>query len=138
MVKPLAFKGDKKAKKRKAPPADDKDLIENDTRDSTFDTQEDDRWVTADTSADISGPVVIVLPSKIPSCIACDADGKVFVSELENLVEGDPATAEPHDVRQVWIANKVAGTDSLGLKGHHQRSVSLRLIVCYKQWRTNL
>lgn len=43
------------------------------------------------------------------------------MSELENLIEGDPATAEPHDVRQVWVATKVAGSEGVSFKGHHGR-----------------
>lgn len=121
MVKPLAFKGDKKTKKRKAPSAEDNHLVEKNDQDRTVDTQEDDSWVTADAPGDINGPIVIVLPSTKPACIACDAGGEVFVSELENVVDGNPATAEPHDVRQVWIACKIAGTDNLGFKGHHKR-----------------
>lgn len=117
MVKPLAFKGDKKAKKRKAAHLED-DVSHTREQRAAEDT-DDDSWVTAEAASDITGPVIIVLPSTKPSCIACDATGKVFTSEIENLVEGDPSTAEPHDVRQVWIANKVAGTDEINLKGHH-------------------
>lgn len=126
MVKPLAFKGDKKAKKRKAPSsqADEQLLTENKPKDIASAFQEDDSWVTADSPSDINGPIVIVLRSTPLTCIACDAGGKVFASELENILEGDPATAEPHDVRQVWIASRIAGTDNIGFKGHHQRSVT--------------
>ncbi|KAL8938226.1 MAG: hypothetical protein Q9216_004010 [Gyalolechia sp. 2 TL-2023] len=120
MVKPLTFKGDKKTKKRKAPLAEKGHWIEQSTQDRTVEAQEDDSWVTADTSGDVNGPVVIVLPSKKPACIACDAGGKVFVSELENMIEGDPATAEPHDVRQVWIATNIAGTDNVSFKSYHK------------------
>lgn len=116
MVKPLAFKGEKTNKKRKAVTAEDNIQSQKKTRESLADTQEDDHWVTADAVGDISGPIVIVLPSTSMSCIACDAEGKVFVSKMENVVE-----VEPHDVRQVWIASRVAGTDSIGLKGHHGR-----------------
>ncbi|KAL9031980.1 MAG: hypothetical protein Q9196_000053 [Gyalolechia fulgens] len=123
MVKPLAFKGDKKTKKRKEP-SEDNHLVEKSARDRTFEAQEDDSWVTADSSGDVNGPVVIVLSSTKPVCMACDASGKVFASELENMVEGDPATAEPHDIRQVWIATKIAGTDNVGFKGHHKRYLS--------------
>ncbi|KAI4258100.1 MAG: hypothetical protein LQ352_001343 [Teloschistes flavicans] len=122
MVKPLAFKGEKKAKKRKASfsRADEQPSIENKPKDVPSNVQEDDSWVTADIPSDINGPIVIVLRSTPLTCIACDAGGKVFASELENTVEGDPATAEPHDVRQVWIASRIAGTDNIGFKGHHQ------------------
>ncbi|KAL8757854.1 MAG: hypothetical protein Q9199_001925 [Rusavskia elegans] len=125
MVKPLAFKGEKaKAKKRKAALITEDGPEEKRIRELASDTHEDDSWVNADSSGDISGPVVIILPSVKPTCVACDAAGKVFTSELENLVEGDPATAEPHDIRQVWIASRIAGTDNICFKGHHQRYLS--------------
>lgn len=136
MVKPLTFKGDK-PKKRKhrdydrdssAPtkalkpssaasdpkPDNDKEIDE---------PPEDQTWVSADVPTDIAGPVIFVLPSEKPTCIACDANGKVFASELENLIEGDPGTAEPHDVRQVWVATRVAGSEGFSFKGHHGRFV---------------
>ena len=122
MVKPLSFKGDKKSRKRKAPSGDDDGgadtLVISNTATTTDD---DDSWVGAEASTDITGPIIFILPSAKATCIACDANGKVFTSELENIVEGDPATAEPHDVRQVWIASRVAGTDSVSFKGHHGR-----------------
>ncbi|KAL8905790.1 MAG: hypothetical protein Q9207_002403 [Kuettlingeria erythrocarpa] len=124
MVRPLAFKGDKKIKKRKLAPSGDNSQVEKRPRDSPLDAREDDSWVTADAPGDINGPIVIVLRSTPPSCLACDAGGKVFVSELENMVEDDPTTAEPHDMRQVWIASRITGTDNLGLKGHHGRYLS--------------
>ena len=125
MVKPLAFKGEKKVKKRKAAPAYLDTPAEKKSRDFAKDVQEDDSWVTAESQADINGPIVIVLPSTAPTCIACDANGNVFSSVLENIVDKNPTTAEPHDVRQVWIANRIAGTDNIGFKGHHQRYFSL-------------
>lgn len=126
MVKPLSFKGEKKTRKRKAHPTDD-DALEHRSQkalvvtSNTTTSTDDDSWVTAEAATDITGPVVFVLPSDPPSCIACDPTGKVFTSELENLIDGDLSTAEPHDVRQVWIANKVAGTDDISFKGHHGR-----------------
>jgi hypothetical protein len=56
----------------------------------------------------------------------------VFASELENLIEGDVRTAEPHDVRQVWVATKVAGTEGFSLKGGHGRYVLLSYLVLVK------
>ncbi|MCJ1299895.1 hypothetical protein MMC08_002689 [Hypocenomyce scalaris] len=131
MVKPLAFKGDKKSKKRKQPapessldPEDPNSTALTTIEPTTATTDEDDSWVTAEAPSDITGPVIFALPSTPPTCIACDANGKVFASELENLVEGDLSTAEPHDVRQVWVANRVAGTDNISFKGHHGRYLS--------------
>ena len=126
MVKPLAFKGDKKSKKRKTPHSDSiLNREDGDTKDLT--TQyttaeaEDDSWVTAEAVTDVTGPIIFALPSVRPTCIACDVNGKVFPSQIENILEGNLATAEPHDVRQVWIASRVAGTDEVSFKGHHGR-----------------
>ena len=124
MVKPLSFKGDKKSKKRKHRDADDKQELSTalaTTSQAAVTSEEDDSWVTAEAPSDVTGPIIFALPTSPPSCIACDANGKVFTSELENIVEGDPATAEPHDVRQVWVANRVAGTEYVSFKGHHGR-----------------
>lgn len=129
MVTPLSFKGDKKAKKRKRiaddgsadPEARASKALTAASTSASDAAQEDDSWVTADAPTDISGPIVVVLPTEPPTCLACDANGKVFCSQIENCVGGDPATSEPHDVRQVWVATRVAGTESFSLKGHHGR-----------------
>lgn len=128
MVKPLAFKGEKKSKKRKAPHPDASSAFDSDSKELvvqniTAEGGEDDSWVTAEASTDVTGPIIFALPSAKPTCIACDANGKVFASELENIIEGDLATAEPHDVRQVFIANRVAGSDEISFKGHHGRYI---------------
>lgn len=128
MVKPLSFKGDKKPKKRKRVEPD-KDAADPDSqtveKTSTSDAPvDDDSWVSADVATDVTGPIVLVLPTSPPSCIACDINGKVFPLELENMVEGDPSTAEPHDVRQVWVATRIAGSQHTNLKGHHGKYLS--------------
>ncbi|KUJ08816.1 actin-crosslinking protein [Mollisia scopiformis] len=132
MVKPLTFKGDKKAKKRKRVDTEEKfGNGETSTSRELTTTQkdedpavEDDSWVTAEATGDVVGPIVLVVPSEPPSCIACDAGGKVFASQLENIIDDDSSTAEPHDVRQVWIANRVAGTETFSFKGHHGKYLS--------------
>lgn len=126
MVKPLTFKGDKKSsKKRKRhdndDPKNDRDAPVASTTTADEAVEDDDSWVSAEAVSDISGPVIFVLPTEEPACVACDANGKVFTSQIENIVEADPTTAEPHDVRQVWVANRVAGTESFSFKGHHGR-----------------
>ncbi|TKA81716.1 hypothetical protein B0A49_00605 [Cryomyces minteri] len=128
MVKALSFKGDKKPKsrKRKAPQDhDDPDATDSKqlatTTTASAAAEEDDSWVSAEATGDVSGPVIFVLPTEPATCIACDANGKVFPIAIENMVDGDPTTSEPHDVRQVWVANRVAGTESFGFKGHHGR-----------------
>jgi protein FRG1 len=133
MVKPLSFKGDKKAKKRKH--RDDDDYSSTRPRPSLTDNapapapaaedSEADTWVSADAPTDLNGPIIIVLPSApIPTCIASDANGVVFASALENTIDNDARTAEPHDVRQVWVATRVAGTEGFSFKGHHGRYLS--------------
>lgn len=128
MVKPLTFKGDKKTKKRKhvdiqekfGDSASKKSAVAK-AQDEEDAAQDDDSWVTAEAATDVVGPVILVVPSDPPTCVACDAGGKVFSSLLENVIEGDPSTAEPHDVRQVWVANRVAGTESFTFRGHHSK-----------------
>ena len=115
-VKALSFKGDKKTKKRKhrehdaevAPAADG---------DPT--TEDDETWTSPDAPSDITGPILLVLPTTPVTTLAADAHGIVFASQIENIVEGNVETAEPHDVRQVWVASRVVGTDQISFKGSH-------------------
>lgn len=129
MVKPLSFKGDKKLKKRKRAAADAEDgpsstntttdVVPGVTPTTGEEEEADDSWVSAEATSDVVGPVLIVLPTDPPSALACDMSGKVFSLPIENIVDANPASAEPHDVRQVWVANRVSGTESFRLKGHH-------------------
>ena len=130
MVKPLTFKGDKKPKKRKrvaeaGDESGDRQLKstkqggEND--DDAENPDNDDSWVSAEAVSDVSGPVMFVLPTEPPTALACDANGKVFTLPIENIIDGNPVTAEPHDVRQVWVANRIMGTEHFRFKGHHGR-----------------
>ncbi|KAJ5278826.1 hypothetical protein N7478_004198 [Penicillium angulare] len=130
MVKPLTFKGDK-PKKRKVR-SDDPEKSSTKTRKTTGPDPEADNenppddtsWVSADAPSDLGGPIVLVLPSDKATCVASDANGVVFASELENLIDGNAETAEPHDVRQVWVVTKVAGTEGYSFKGHHGKYLS--------------
>ncbi|KAF4980704.1 hypothetical protein FZEAL_3372 [Fusarium zealandicum] len=127
MVKPLTFKGDKKSKKRKRTDAEKsaRDAVDDNEgagqvhKKTEDEAEHDDSWVSAEVATDVVGPVMIVLPTDKPSALACDPSGKVFAIPIENIVDANPATAEPHDVRQVWVANRVAGTESFRFKGHH-------------------
>src|SRR6266699_2429053 len=115
MVKPLTFKGDKKQKKRKRTEADPSE--EKPGKDVKLaivgdEVADDDTWVSAEAVTDVVGPIMFVLPSETPTAISCDANGKVFALPIENIIDGNPSGAEPHDVRQVWVANKVAGTEA--------------------------
>lgn len=128
MVKPLTFKGDKKAKKRKRTEAGEssREAAAGDEGkqkapkvEEEEDPENDDSWVSAEAVTDVTGPIMFVLPTSPPAALSCDANGKVFTIPIENIVEGNPSSAEPHDVRQVWVANKVSGTGNYRFKGHH-------------------
>ncbi len=126
MVKPLSFKGDKKPHKKRKRENDDANL--NDTIlinaadiQNAPAAEEDDSWVSCDLPSDLTGPTLLVLPTTPPTALASDPEGNIFASPLENIVEDDPASAEPHDVRQVWIATRIAGTGDgqVSFKGAH-------------------
>lgn len=126
MVKPLTFKGDKPKKRKHRVHHDDDPSVPSKASKPSADPpkppaedEDDQTWVSADSPSDIVGPVILVLASDPPTCLASDANGKVFASDLENLLDGDPGTAEPHDVRQVWVATRAAGAESFTFKGHH-------------------
>jgi protein FRG1 len=123
MVKALTFKGDKKPKKRKRGESE-RNGEEKQTGTIAEDTGDDNSWVTADAVTDVAGPILFVLPTDPPSALACDVNGKVFTVPIENIIDGNPASAEPHDVRQVWVANQVTGTESFRFRGHHSKYVA--------------
>ncbi|KAJ9499460.1 hypothetical protein H2202_005043 [Exophiala xenobiotica] len=121
-VKPLSFKGDKKpSKKRKHHDTSLSTTATTDpsSTDPSTSHDEDTSWTTPDAPTDLSGPVIIVLPTLPATVLASDAHGNIFASQLENIVENVPETAEPHDVRQVWVASSVAGTGQINLKASH-------------------
>lgn len=128
MVKALSFKGDKKPTKKRKRVVEDK-TADDDLSSKQLTTaadappEDEENWVSADALSDIAGPVLLVLPTTSPvTCLSVDQLGRVFAQEVENLVDGEPATAEPHDVRQVWVANRVVGSEAdFTFKGHHGR-----------------
>ena len=136
MPKPLSFKGDAPLKNRKRKHAAQDASVAGEAQPASLPIEDDDSWVVADAASDLAGPVLLILPPPHPTphlskeersafvtCVACDANGDVFASTLENVPDdADPgAVAEPHDVRQVWVASRVAGTGEgvVSLKGHH-------------------
>lgn len=124
MVKPLSFKGDKKPKKRKRTDAGPSSAEAGSTelalaKAADEDPENDDSWVSADTLVDVVGPAMFVLPTSPATCLACDANGTVFTDPIVNIVDANPSSAEPHDVRQVWVANKISGTENYRFKGRY-------------------
>jgi protein FRG1 len=121
-VKPLSFKGDKKTKKRKHCDTDAPHPANAASTALTTTQQEDEddtAWVTPDAASDLAGPTLLVLPTQPPTCLASDANGSVFASRIENMIENSIETAEPHDVRQVWVSGSVAGSKDVSFKGSH-------------------
>jgi protein FRG1 len=121
-VKPLVFKGDKRPKKRKHrpdEPSESKKDPNTHPTDSTAQSEDDVSWTTPDAPTDLAGPVILILPTSPATCLAADAHGNVFASPIENMIEESPETGEPHDVRQVWVANAVVGMGKISLKAAH-------------------
>lgn len=111
-VKPLSFKGDKKLRKRKRnDPTDEPTAQPTDNTQSQSDpnSQDDTTWIIPDNASSLLGPTIIILPTNPPTCLASDPDGTVFASPLENIIDNDPRTAEPHSTQQVWVTTRVVG-----------------------------
>ncbi|ORY54850.1 FRG1-like family-domain-containing protein [Pseudomassariella vexata] len=128
MVKPLSFKGDKKPKKRKRTEAEapnpEAESSEVALARAEEEPENDDSWVSAEALSDVVGPIMFVLPTEPATCLACDANGKVFTDPIVNIVDANPSSAEPHDVRQVWVANKISGTENYRFKGRYGKYLS--------------
>ena len=86
-MKALSFKGDKKPKKRKHRPNEDTyddhlNSLHADSASVTTVTQakssDDDTWAFPDAPSDLTGPVILLLPTTPPTCLAADAHGNVF------------------------------------------------------------
>ena len=138
MVKPLVFKGEKSLRKRKTPSSQEDGVTDAlkypDDPTVPFKVEGNNFWVSAEVVSDITGPVLLAGLSAPLKCVSCDANGQVFLSDIENTINGDLALAEPHDVRQVWVAGMVAGTDNISFKGHHGRyDGSLHCITVYSR-----
>ena len=132
MPKALTFKGDKPKPKKRKRTQEDKDGKEDEpvskqlvpTGDAAAEAEEDENWVSADNVSDLAGPVMLVFSSEPVMSLACDQLGTVFASKVENMVEGVASSAEPHDVRQVFIATRVVGSETdVVLKGCNGRYV---------------
>ncbi|EJD02409.1 uncharacterized protein FOMMEDRAFT_147388 [Fomitiporia mediterranea MF3/22] len=128
----LRFKGDKPKKKRKH--VEDGDEAEPSRRRRREDEEENDEtWVRPEKPEEIRGPVFIMHPSDpSPVCISFDSTrGRAVISSLDkdkgakdgeaedagdNKEEGSLLSREPTDVSQVWVATRVAGSDTLTLR----------------------
>jgi hypothetical protein len=75
---------------------------------------------------DLTGPIIFTFSAaRSAICIASDAAGAVFASPLDGAADAeDLASAEPDSVQQVWVCNRVHGTDKFSLKSHAGRYLS--------------
>ena len=127
MVKALSFKGDKPKPKKRKRAQEDKDATEDvpatkQLAAADAEPKEDENWVSVDNVSDLAGPVMVVFPSEPVVALACDQLGSVFASKVENMVEGVASSAEPHDVRQVFVVTRVVGSEqNIVLKGCNGR-----------------
>src|SRR5437016_11356492 len=107
MVTKLKFKGAKNKKRKRSDEDAEKEGTSSQSREN-----EDEGWVNAESLEDIStGPLFITFTSSSPIAVASDSLGKVHASVLKS--EED---IEPDDVRQVWIATRLAESSKISLK----------------------
>jgi protein FRG1 len=129
MPKALTFKGDKPKPKKRKRTQEDKDATGDGSSkqmvpsgETAAEAEHDENWVSADNVSDLAGPVMLVFSSEPVMALACDQLGTVFASKVENMVEGVASSAEPHDVRQVFVATRVVGSETdVVLKGCNGR-----------------
>lgn len=124
MVSKLKFKGDKPKPKRKRG-GDERAKDAKDAKDgkrTKADTANSDvGWVTAASSLDLQGPVMITFPShdedSRPYCVCSDAMGKVYTSSELDVVKAEDVdkpihATEPNSVQQVFVLSPVPGSQS--------------------------
>lgn len=113
MVTKLKFKGEK-SKKRKR----NVDDPESGGPSAKEDINEDEGWIDAESLDDINtGPLFIVFMSSPAVAAASDPLGKIYAATLKPSDEhGSIGNIEPDDVRQVWIATRLAGGSKISLK----------------------
>lgn len=144
MPKALTFKGDKPKPKKRKRTQEQKDAAEHGSANQlatsgelAAEAEHDENWVSVDAVSDLAGPVMVVFPSEPVMTLACDQLGTVFASKVENMVEGVASSAEPHDVRQVFVATRVVGSETdVVLKGCNGRYVLEQLLPTYAKPRS--
>lgn len=109
MVTKLKFKGEKQKKRKRTQDDAEKQLASEDNG--------QEGWTNAESLDDIStGPLFITFASSSPVAVASDPLGKIYASPITGAAEGEIGNAEPSDIRQVWIATKVIGSNKISLK----------------------
>ena len=113
MVTKLKFKGEKHKKRKR----EEKDADMGGTASHARDN-DDEGWVDAESLEDIgTGPLFITFTSSPPLAVAADPLGKVYASVLKITdQDGHVGNAEPDDVRQVWVATRLAESTKISLK----------------------
>ena len=109
MVTKLKFKGEKQRKRKRTHDEGEPQLSGEDAG--------DEGWTNAESLDDIStGPLFITFASSPPVALASDPLGQIYASRISVEADGEIDKAEPDDVRQVWIATRVIGSNKISLK----------------------
>lgn len=113
-IKKLSFKGDS-VKKRKRTVT--KSSTTSTTAEQSGTVDDEEGWLDADCLEDITGPTIVLFNYETPVSLCADSRGSVFTLPLDP-VPSSLSDAEPHDVRQVFIASSLAGrpAGSISLK----------------------
>ncbi|KAK9455712.1 hypothetical protein V1511DRAFT_458318 [Dipodascopsis uninucleata] len=124
MVSKLTFKNDKSTKKRKRDhrPTEksdqEKSSQENGAKISNKeDDGEEQTWVSATSVDDLNGPCMIILNDSQRMCMASDASGKIFATQISSM--------EPTSVQQVFVIGRAVQSDQFTLKSYLGKYVSI-------------
>ncbi|CAE6528582.1 unnamed protein product [Rhizoctonia solani] len=110
--KRLAFKGEKKSKKRKVREVEEQG--EGDIDPGT--------WVQPETPEQVLGPTFIVHDSGTPTCVGFDSTrNRINIQTLSSASSSSGETSKPlsivpTEVHQVWVATRVAGSLTINLR----------------------
>jgi protein FRG1 len=128
--KRLAFKGEKKSKKRKVREVDEEQRAEDIDPGSeceittvrNFCPNRTLAWVQPETPEQVLGPTFIMHDSGTPTCVAFDSTrNRINIQTLSSASSSSGETSKPlsivpTEVHQVWVATRVAGSLTINLR----------------------
>jgi protein FRG1 len=131
MVSRLAFKGDapkKRKHKSSRLPSEDKRLKIN---------EEEEGWTSAQSFADLNGPVVIAISEEVPVVACADIGGKIYTSSEVDLVDKQTKPTvhriEPSSVQQVFVLSHL-GFDETSQNQYAFKSVNDKYLSAGKDY----
>ncbi|TPX48739.1 hypothetical protein SeMB42_g00323 [Synchytrium endobioticum] len=139
----LKFKGDSSSTGKKKRKADDDPAGGCNTKSAkSTSSQATEGWVVAESEDDLLGPVFILsTTTDPPSVVSCNGKHHVALSLLENQEDATmdditPSNAEPYDVSQVFVCNRVAGSSKVTLKsafGKYLAADKFGVVACERE-----